>query len=146
MCEAWRFQSISRAAKPHQIVSRRGWGSMAPEFSWKLVSVPMKSRRWWLRVLFALLDRIRTMEFALSAIQQSVSEAIGRICDRFDDAYWLKRDREGGFPNEFYDVLANEGWLGICTAQAYGGAGLGIMDAAVMMRTIAESGAGLSGS
>jgi acyl-CoA dehydrogenase len=86
------------------------------------------------------------MDFAFSKVQQSVSEAIGKICSRFDDAYWLKRDREGGFPHEFYDVLASEGWLGICTAESYGGSGLGIMDAAVMMRTIAESGAGLSGA
>jgi acyl-CoA dehydrogenase len=86
------------------------------------------------------------MDFALSKVQESVSEAIGKICSRFDDAYWLKRDREGGFPHEFYDVLASEGWLGICTAESYDGSGLGIMDAAVMMRTIAESGAGLSGA
>ncbi|WP_027527483.1 acyl-CoA dehydrogenase family protein [Bradyrhizobium sp. Ec3.3] len=86
------------------------------------------------------------MEFALNEVQQSVSEAIAKLCDRFDDAYWLKRDREGGFPTDFYDAMATEGWLGICTASEHGGSGLGIMEAAVMMRAISESGAGLSGA
>jgi len=86
------------------------------------------------------------MDFSLSADQRQIQDAIGKICERFDDAYWLTRDREGGFPHEFYDALAQEGWLGICTAEAQGGAGLGIAEASVMMRTIAESGAGLSGA
>jgi acyl-CoA dehydrogenase len=86
------------------------------------------------------------MDFALSPEQLAIREAIERICARFDDAYWLERDRTGGFPHDFYDALAREGWLGICTAEAQGGAGLGITEAAIMMRTIAESGAGMSGA
>jgi acyl-CoA dehydrogenase len=86
------------------------------------------------------------MDFSLSSEQEAIREAIARICADFDDAYWLKRDREGGFPQDFYDALAREGWLGICTAPDHGGSGLGIAEAAIMMRTIAESGAGLSGA
>ncbi|GGE23208.1 acyl-CoA dehydrogenase [Gemmobacter megaterium] len=86
------------------------------------------------------------MDFALTPDQEAIRDAIARICEKFDDAYWLKRDRDGGFPQDFYDALAREGWLGICTAEAQGGAGLGITEAAIMMRTIAESGAGLSGA
>ena len=86
------------------------------------------------------------MDFGLSDEQEAIRESIARICAGFDDAYWLKRDREGGFPHDFYDTLAREGWLGICTAESSGGAGLGITEAAIMMRTIAESGAGLSGA
>lgn len=86
------------------------------------------------------------MDFALTPDQEAIRDAIARICEKFDDAYWLKRDREGGFPQDFYDALSREGWLGICTAEAQGGAGLGITEAAIMMRTIAESGAGLSGA
>ena len=86
------------------------------------------------------------MHFDYTEEQQAIRDAIAKICAGFDDAYWLKRDREGGFPYDFYDALAREGWLGICTAEAYGGAGLGITEAAIMMRTIAESGAGLSGA
>lgn len=86
------------------------------------------------------------MDFGLNEEQRAIQDSVGRICAKFDDAYWLKKDREGGFPNDFYDALAAEGWLGICTAEAYGGAGLGITEAALMMRTIAESGAGMSGA
>ena len=72
--------------------------------------------------------------------------AIEKICARFDDDYWLKRDRDGEFPDDFHRALAADGWLGICTPEAYGGAGLGIAEAAVMMQTIAQSGAGFSGA
>lgn len=86
------------------------------------------------------------MDFALSDEQKAIRDAISGICARFDDAYWLKKDKEGGFPFDFYDALAREGWLGICTAEAYGGSGLGITEAAIMMRAIAESGAGMTGA
>jgi len=86
------------------------------------------------------------MDFALSEQQQSIRDAIERICARFGDGYWLERDREGGFPQEFHAALAADGWLGICMPEAYGGAGLGVSEAAIMMQTIAASGAGLSGA
>src|ERR1700759_4211780 len=86
------------------------------------------------------------MDFALSANQESIRDAVAKICTGFDDAYWLKRDKEGGFPADFHKALAEAGWLGICTPEEYGGAGLGIMDAAIMMHTIAASGAGMSGA
>jgi acyl-CoA dehydrogenase len=75
-----------------------------------------------------------------------VRAAIEKICARFGDDYWLKRDSDGNFPEEFYRALADDGWLGICIPQAYGGSGLGIAEAAVMMQTVAASGAGLSGA
>ena len=86
------------------------------------------------------------MDFSFTEEQHAVRDAVTRICSRFDDDYWLERDREGGFPHEFYDALATEGWLGICTPETQGGAGLGIAEAAIMMRTVSESGAGLSGA
>ena len=86
------------------------------------------------------------MNFGLSEEQEAIREAVSRICASFGDGYWLRRDREGGFPHDFYDALAGDGWLGICTPEAYGGAGLGIAEAAIMMRAISESGAGLSGA
>lgn len=86
------------------------------------------------------------MDFSLNEEQRAIQDSVTRICAGFDDAYWLKRDREGGFPHDFYDALAAEGWLGICTAETYGGSGLGITEAALMMRAIAESGAGMSGA
>ncbi|HEX3936383.1 MAG TPA: acyl-CoA dehydrogenase family protein [Xanthobacteraceae bacterium] len=86
------------------------------------------------------------MDFAGTELQQSVRAAIEKICARFDGDYWLERDRNGGFPEDFYRALADDGWLGICIPQNHGGAGLGIAEAAVMMQTITGSGAGLSGA
>jgi acyl-CoA dehydrogenase len=73
-------------------------------------------------------------------------DAVEKTCARFDDDYWLTRDREGTFPEEFRSAIAAGGWLGICIPQAYGGAGLGVTEAAIMMEAITRSGAGLSGA
>ncbi len=86
------------------------------------------------------------MEFALSSVQEAVREAVARICARFGDDYWLERDRAGGFPFDFHQALAADGWLGICVPEEFGGSGLGIAEAALMMQTIAASGAGMSGA
>ncbi len=86
------------------------------------------------------------MNFELSSDQEGIREAIAKLCARFDAEYWRKRDREGGFPADFHQALARDGWLGIAMPQEYGGAGLGILEAALMMQTIAESGAGFSGA
>ena len=86
------------------------------------------------------------MNFAFTEAQEQIREAIARICARFDDAYWLKKDREGGFPSELHQALAKDGWLGIAMPEEHGGAGLGITEAAIMMQAIAESGAGFSGA
>jgi acyl-CoA dehydrogenase len=86
------------------------------------------------------------MDFALDANQESIRDTIEKICSRFDDAYWLKKDKEGGFPIEFHKAIADAGYLGICIPEEYGGSGLGITDAAIMMRAISESGAGMSGA
>jgi acyl-CoA dehydrogenase len=86
------------------------------------------------------------VDFAYSDEQQRIREAIGKLCARFGDDYWLQRDHEGGFPADFHQALARDGWLGIAMPEALGGAGLGIAEAAVMMQAIAESGAGFSGA
>ncbi len=86
------------------------------------------------------------MNFAYTPDQEAIRDAVAKVCAEFNDDYWLKRDREGGFPMDFYDALARDGWLGICTPEAYGGSGLGITEATIMMRTVAESGAGMTGA
>jgi len=86
------------------------------------------------------------MEFSLSPDQERIREAIAKLCERFGDDYWLKRDRDGGFPADYHQAFARDGWLGIAMPEAYGGSGLGITEAAIMMQTIAESGAGFSGA
>jgi acyl-CoA dehydrogenase len=86
------------------------------------------------------------MDFALTDNQESIRDAVATLCRDFDDAYWLNKDREGGFPFEFHKAMAEAGWLGVCIPEEYGGSGLGITEAAIIMRTISESGAGMSGA
>ena len=86
------------------------------------------------------------MDFGFTPEQDAIREAIGKICAQFGDEYWLKKDKEGGFPTELHQALARDGWLGIAMPESHGGAGLGIIEAAIMMQTIAESGAGFSGA
>ncbi|HKX06762.1 MAG TPA: acyl-CoA dehydrogenase family protein [Stellaceae bacterium] len=78
--------------------------------------------------------------------RQRIREGIERLCVDFGDSYWLVRDRDGGFPEDFYRAIADGGWLGIAMPEAYGGSGLGIAEAAAMMQAVAESGAGFSGA
>jgi acyl-CoA dehydrogenase len=86
------------------------------------------------------------VDFSPSPEQEQIRDAVARICARFPDEYWLARDREGGFPEDFHRALAEAGWLGVAMPAGHGGAGLGITEAAVVMQAIAESGAGFSGA
>jgi acyl-CoA dehydrogenase len=83
------------------------------------------------------------MDFALSPEQEAIRDTIAGICRRFGDDYWATRDQQGGFPEDFFQAMATQGWLGICIPEEYGGSGLGVTEAAIMMRTIAESGGGM---
>ncbi|MEL6374370.1 MAG: acyl-CoA dehydrogenase family protein [Pseudomonadota bacterium] len=78
--------------------------------------------------------------------QREIVEAVARICASFDETYWRERDVKGGFPTAFHRALATDGWLGIAMPEAYGGSGLGIVEASLMMQAIAESGAGMQGA
>ncbi len=86
------------------------------------------------------------MDFSLSPEQQQIRDEVRKLCVQFDDAYWLEKDRSGEFPHELHAALAAAGWLGIAMPEAYGGAGLGITEAAILMQTIAQSGAAMSGA
>ncbi len=86
------------------------------------------------------------MDFRLTEAQQAIREGVAALAARFDDAYWLAKDREGGFPHEFHRAVADAGYLGICIPEEYGGSGLGITEATLMMEAIAASGAGMSGA
>ncbi|HSB23543.1 MAG TPA: acyl-CoA dehydrogenase family protein [Burkholderiaceae bacterium] len=86
------------------------------------------------------------MDFSPSPEQERIRDAVARICADFGEDYWLRKDREGGFPVEFHQAFARAGWLGICIPPEYGGSGLGISEAAVMLQTIAGSGACMQGA
>jgi acyl-CoA dehydrogenase len=86
------------------------------------------------------------MDFRLSGDQQELREAVAKLCADFGADYWLERDSVGDFPHAFHAAMAGAGWLGIAMPSAYGGAGLGITEAALMMQAVAGSGAGFSGA
>src|SRR4051794_41982896 len=85
------------------------------------------------------------MTFALTAEQLEIREAVARLCERFGDDYWLKKDTEGGFPHEFHKAMAEAGWLGVAMPEEYGGSGLGITEAALVMQAGAATGGGVLG-
>jgi acyl-CoA dehydrogenase len=82
------------------------------------------------------------MDFELTEEQQDIRSQVQALCARFPDEYWRERDRTAEFPWEFYQAIADGGWLGITIPRDYGGAGLGITEAALVMQTVAESGGG----
>ncbi|MDP9913122.1 acyl-CoA dehydrogenase [Variovorax boronicumulans] len=86
------------------------------------------------------------MNFSLNEDQRSLVAAIERLCEDFPIDYWRDHDDRAVFPHEFHRAVADSGWLGIAMPEAQGGAGLGITEAALMMRAISASGAGMSGA
>src|SRR5215468_5051684 len=82
----------------------------------------------------------------LTQEQSAIKHAIEDICAKYDDHYWLNVDNSGEFPQEFVDAIVAGGWLGVAMPESVGGAGLGLTEAALMMQTVAESGAGFSGA
>lgn len=86
------------------------------------------------------------MDFEFSEEQNQILNLTQKFCADFDDAYWLEMDNKAEFPHRFYRAVADAGVLGIAMPEAYGGSGLGITEAAIVMRAIAESGAGMAGA
>jgi acyl-CoA dehydrogenase len=86
------------------------------------------------------------MDFLLTPQQREVRDLAERLCRRFGDGYWLDHDHSGEFPEDFYRAVAEAGLLGIAMPEKYGGSGLGIAEAAILMGTIAQSGACMSGA
>jgi acyl-CoA dehydrogenase len=84
------------------------------------------------------------VDFELTEDQRSIRDAVLKHCARFPDDYWLERDRDGVFPRDFHQSMAEAGWLGLAMPEAVGGAGLGITEAAIMMTAVAESGGGMA--
>lgn len=85
------------------------------------------------------------MNFDFTEDQIAIREAVVKSCAPFDEDYWLDRDESGEFPHEFYAAMAAAGWLGIAIPEEYGGSGLGVTEAAILMQAVAETGAGMSG-
>jgi acyl-CoA dehydrogenase len=86
------------------------------------------------------------MNFEFSEQQLAIQDAVSRICRNFGEDYWLERDTDGNFPEEFVRAITEGGWLGIAMPEEFGGAGLGVSEALILAHTIARSGAGMSGA
>ena len=84
------------------------------------------------------------MDFDLTEEQRAIRDAVAKICSRFDDAYWLERERTGTFPEDFAAEIAKGGFYGVTREDQYGGAGLGITEASLVMQEIGRYGAAAS--
>ena len=80
------------------------------------------------------------MDYFLTEDQRDLLTGLEKTLEPFDDAYWLDHDRSGEFPEEFYQAMAQGGWLGIATPEEMGGGGLGVVEAALMMEAVAKKG------
>jgi len=77
----------------------------------------------------------------LTSEQAAIRDGVAAVCKRFGDEYWTRCDRDETFPTEFHRAMAADGWLGVTMPEQYGGAGLGVAEAAVVMHTVALHGA-----
>jgi acyl-CoA dehydrogenase len=76
--------------------------------------------------------------------RSAIREGVRAVVSKFGDEYWLDRDEDGAFPHEFHRAMAEAGWLGITMPEDYGGAGLGVTEAAIMMHEVASHGGGMA--
>lgn len=79
------------------------------------------------------------MDFDLSEDLTAIEAEATRLASSFDDDYWLRQDEKKEFPWAFYDAFAKAGWLGIIVPEEYGGSGLDVLSAGVLLRAVARS-------
>lgn len=85
------------------------------------------------------------MEFSVSDDHEALREGIRLVCADFPDEYWAAKDEAHEFPWDFYQALAEGGWVGIAIPEEFGGGGQGITEASIMVEEIAASGAAMNG-
>jgi acyl-CoA dehydrogenase len=84
------------------------------------------------------------MDFSVSEDHRAIRDGVSAVVKRFGDDYWLDRDEDGEFPRAFHRAMADAGWLGITMPVEYGGAGLGVTEAVIMMHEVASHGGGMA--
>ena len=84
------------------------------------------------------------MDFSISEDHRAIRDGVSAVVRKFDDEYWLARDDDGRFPHEFHRAMADAGWLGITMPPEYGGAGLGVTEAVIMLHEVASHGGGMA--
>jgi acyl-CoA dehydrogenase len=82
--------------------------------------------------------------FRMTDEQRAIRDGVAALCRRFGDEYWVECERHERFPTEFHKAMAADGWFGLTTPEAQGGAGLGIKEAAIVMHTVARHGGGMA--
>jgi acyl-CoA dehydrogenase len=80
----------------------------------------------------------------LSEEQRAIRDGVAAVCKRFNDEYWSSCDNDARFPFEFHKAMAADGWLGVTMPEQYGGAGLGVTEAAIVMHTVSSHGGGMA--
>jgi len=84
------------------------------------------------------------MDFELDDNQKAIVDGVSKVCSAFSDEYWTECETTPRFPHEFYNAMAEGGWLGITMPESVGGSNLGVLEAALMMHTVTSSGGGYS--
>ncbi len=85
------------------------------------------------------------MDFTPNPDHEAIREGVQKVCSAFPDTYWSEKDENHEFPWDFYQAMADGGWIGICIPEEYGGGGQGIAEATVVLQTVARSGAAMNG-
>jgi len=81
------------------------------------------------------------MDFSVPEERKQILEAVDAMLKEFPDEYWAEKDEKHEFPWEFYHAFAKNGYLGMAIPEEYGGAGLTLTDAALVLQRVAASGA-----
>ena len=85
------------------------------------------------------------MDFSSSEDHDAIREGIRRVCAQFPDEYWREKDEQHEFPWDFYQAMAEGGWIGIAIPEEFGGGGQGITEASIVLEEVAASGAAMNG-
>ncbi|MDI6628901.1 acyl-CoA dehydrogenase family protein [Rhodococcus sp. 14-1411-2a] len=85
------------------------------------------------------------MDYSSDPTHDDIKAAVRTLCKAFPDDYWMEHDDSHEFPWDFYNAVAEGGWLGLTVPEHYGGGGLGVTEAAIVEREISASGAGMGG-
>jgi acyl-CoA dehydrogenase len=84
------------------------------------------------------------MNFELTEDQELIRKSVAELAAKFDDQYWMEKDQKHEFPQEFYDAIAGGGWLGMTIPEEYGGHGLGITEATLLLEEVARAGGAMN--
>src|SRR6184192_705288 len=80
------------------------------------------------------------MDFSSDPDREQIRAAVRKLCADFGDPYWREVDRKSEYPEKFVDALTRAGWLAALIPTEYGGSGLKVADAAVILEEINRSG------